>query len=81
MRGDAARVWQEPINIQSIADVSGIPKETVRRKVALLVAKGWVARDPTGRLSTTRKAGRDLRIGTEASVAYLAGLRSVLGAA
>jgi hypothetical protein len=32
-------------NMRSIADSSGIPKETVRRKVAALVADGLVVRD------------------------------------
>ena len=32
-------------NMRSIADSSGIPKETVRRKVAALVAEGLVLRD------------------------------------
>jgi len=32
-------------NLQSIADSTGIPRESVRRKVAELVQCGWVARD------------------------------------
>lgn len=31
-------------NVRSIADSTGIPKETVRRKVSALVADGWIAR-------------------------------------
>lgn len=31
-------------NVRSIADSTGIPKETVRRKVAQLVASGWIHR-------------------------------------
>jgi len=33
------------VNIQSIADSIGAPKETVRRKVADLVGLGWIARE------------------------------------
>ena len=33
------------VNMQSIADSTGIPRESVRRKVAELVQCGWVARD------------------------------------
>jgi hypothetical protein len=33
------------VNIQSIADSIGAPKETVRRKVADLVELGWIARE------------------------------------
>lgn len=32
-------------NVRSIADSTGIPKETVRRKVADLVEVGWIRRD------------------------------------
>jgi hypothetical protein len=32
-------------NVRSIADSTGIPKETVRRKVAALVEAGWIQRD------------------------------------
>lgn len=32
-------------NIRSVAEWVGIPKETVRRKVAELVETGWIARD------------------------------------
>jgi hypothetical protein len=33
------------VNTSSIAESSGIPRETVRRKVADLVRRGWIARD------------------------------------
>lgn len=77
-RGDPGQVWQEPINVQSIADSWGIPKETVRRKVNELVKRGWIARDRSGYLSVTPRAARDLKAETEASVSYLAALRSTL---
>ena len=32
-------------NVRSIADSTGIPKESVRRKVAALVDAGWIVRD------------------------------------
>jgi len=32
-------------NVRSIADSTGIPKESVRRKVAALVEAGWIVRD------------------------------------
>jgi hypothetical protein len=31
-------------NVRSIAESTGIPRETVRRKVAMLVEKGWLVR-------------------------------------
>ncbi|MFP1632877.1 hypothetical protein ACLB6G_14180 [Zhengella sp. ZM62] len=65
---------QQPINIQSIADYSGIPRETVRRKVAVLQEKGWIIRDADGRLSVSRTAASDLEDSTGDSIAYLAAM-------
>jgi len=42
-----------PINLQSIADYSGIPRETVRRKVQKLIARGWIVREADGYLYVT----------------------------
>jgi hypothetical protein len=36
------------INASSIAEVTGIPRETVRRKLEGLASRGWVARDESG---------------------------------
>lgn len=47
------------VNIQSIADSIGAPKETVRRKVTDLVAAGWIARRGH-ELYITAHAYRDL---------------------
>lgn len=46
-------------NVRSIADSSGIPKETVRRKVASLVDAGWILRQENS-LSLTPKASQML---------------------
>ena len=42
--GEAASYGSLSTNVRSIADSSGIPRETVRRKVAELVAEGLVER-------------------------------------
>ena len=34
-----------PCNVLSISDATGIPRETVRRKVNQLIEKGWLYRD------------------------------------
>ena len=34
-----------PCNVLSISDATGIPRETVRRKVKQLIDKGWLCRD------------------------------------
>ena len=36
------------INISSIAEISGIPRETVRRKAEALARQGWIERDVNG---------------------------------
>jgi hypothetical protein len=46
-------------NVRSIADSTGIPKESVRRKVAALVEAGWIHREGTS-LSITPHASRML---------------------
>lgn len=46
-------------NVRSIADSTGIPKESVRRKVAALVEAGWIRRDENS-LSLAPHASRQL---------------------
>lgn len=46
-------------NVRSVAQSTGIPEETVRRKVLNLVARGWVSRDGN-RLSYTTKGAHEL---------------------
>lgn len=60
-----------PINLQSVADYSGIPRETVRRKVHDLERLGWVIRRDKGYLIASTKAARDLAPATEATMRYL----------
>ena len=36
------------VNVRSIADSTGMPRETVRRKVAKLLRAGWIAQTPEG---------------------------------
>ncbi len=65
---------QVPINLQSVADYSGIPRETVRRKVKVLEQKKWVVRDTNGRLAIAADAARDLENATSISIDYLEAL-------
>lgn len=64
----------QPINVLSIANCSGIPRETVRRKVNKLEELGFIERDPSGMLKVTAKATRQLVPATEASLHYLIAL-------
>lgn len=68
----------EDINIRSISDFSGIPRETVRRKVAQLAERGWVVRKEDGFIVATEKAKRELEPLTLASIRYLGRMWGVL---
>ncbi len=59
------------INLQSIADFSGIPRETVRRKIEQLIAKGWVQRDELRFVTATDQANNELRDLTASTLRYL----------
>jgi hypothetical protein len=72
------RTPPQPINSLSIASFSGIPRETVRRKVQDLIEKGWVQRDENGHLSATKKAAAQLAPLTEISMEYLTEMAKVL---
>lgn len=49
-----------PANALSISIATGIPRETVRRKVDKLIAMGWVHRDGHSHLFITRKVADDM---------------------
>jgi hypothetical protein len=61
-------------NVHSIADSTGIPRETVRRKVERLIERGWVERKENRHLVVTDKAAAELRPITEATFDYIADL-------
>lgn len=44
----AADLKGQPISIRGLARVIGLQPSTVRRRIALLVEKGWLAQDETG---------------------------------
>ncbi len=59
------------INMLSIANFIGMPRETVRRKVASLIDRGWVEREDNGDLRPTQKAAIDLKSATDATMLYI----------
>ncbi len=73
-RDEDARSKQLPINIQSISEFTGIPRETVRRKLVILEQKGWVSRNTQGHIAVTQRAGFDLEVATGDTITYLAAL-------
>lgn len=68
---ELSEVEPEPINIRSIAEYSGIPRETVRRKIRILEQKGWVSFQANEAIVATIKARDDLAPLTETTIRYL----------
>lgn len=79
--GQASATRIRDINLRSIAAFSGIPRETVRRKIAELAERGWIVRNEHGSLIATRKAAADLQPLTLDSISYIAQMLSLLKSA
>jgi hypothetical protein len=75
--GTVGNIDPLPINLQSIADFSGIPRETVRRKLELLIARGWITRGENGYVTATDMANHALQGLTQSTLRYLADLKAV----
>lgn len=54
LAADANLDWMRPCNAFSISEALKIPRETVRRKVALLIRKGWLRQNEKKELFVTR---------------------------
>jgi hypothetical protein len=67
-----ATVEQRPTNTASIAQISGIPRESVRRKLENLAAGGYVRRNPSGHWLLATGVAARLAPGTSATIRYLA---------
>lgn len=72
---------QRPINVQSLSDYTGVPRETVRRKIAILESRGWVTRKGDGSIAVERKAAIDLESATTHSIEYIASILAAYEAA
>ena len=55
----AHRDFLRPCNAMSVSASTGIPRETVRRKIAWLVDKGWIQKAGRDKLVVTPKARQD----------------------
>jgi hypothetical protein len=60
-----------PTNAHSIALATGIPRETVRRKVAALVERGWLRQDERANLTCTSEPAAHFRAASEQSIREL----------
>lgn len=78
LQGEFADFKPNAINYQSISEFTGMPRESVRRKVTELMDLGWVRRNEEGFLVATQKASEDLAPLTEAGISYLAQMAKVL---
>lgn len=76
--GRRAAELRRRVNTQSIADSTGIPRETVRRKIACLIDRGWIERHDDCTFSVTEKAALDLAPATQVSFDYLLAIGNVL---
>lgn len=78
LKGTVDSVEPLAINLQSIADYSGIPRETVRRKIEQLIARGWVRRDALRFVTATDQANGELRELTASTLQYLRDMQAAL---
>lgn len=66
--------FRKPLNTFSISQVTGIPRESVRRKLAKMEAKGWIDRDDKGHWKIGPRGAEDLRPMTELSIKYISSI-------
>lgn len=78
LEGTVDSIQPVAINLQSIADYSGIPRETVRRKIEQLIARGWVRRDAMRFVTATDQANEELRELTASLLRYLRQVEAAL---
>lgn len=78
LQGRPAAGKQRPINTQSIADCTGIPRETVRRKISHLINRGWVKKNEDGTLEASETAALELAPATDIALEYFFSLGNLL---
>ena len=66
------------ISLNSLTHYSGIPRETVRRKIGFLIEKGWVVRVEGNLIVTTQRAKERLGLLTLSSLTFLTRLKGTL---
>jgi hypothetical protein len=81
LRSGAHREHLRPCNAMSVASSTGIPRETVRRKIAWLVARGWVRRAGRDQLYIDEGVVRDFAEFNVATVELFVGMLTQFDAA
>ncbi len=75
---DADRQGLRPIRLRHLSEITGIPRETTRRKLAVLKEAGWITQGRDGWLVNRDKVGPELRAFTLETVRrFLATAREV----
>jgi hypothetical protein len=72
LKGRRGASEPRPTNTQSVADSTGIPRETVRRKINRLVGRGWVKKNDDGTLEVTKNAAVDMAPATQVTLDSMA---------
>jgi hypothetical protein len=70
--------YYPPLNTFSIAQITGIPRETARRKLAQMAGRGWIRRDESGHWHVERKGAAELEPMTQYSLEYLNRLAALI---
>lgn len=78
LEGRRAAGISRRINAQSVADYTGIPRETVRRKINRLIERGWVKKNDDGLLELTSHATLDLAPATQVTFDYFLAMGNAL---
>lgn len=76
--GTVGKLEPLPINLQSISDYTGIPRETARRKIDILIKKGWIERDERKYFTATDQANQAFLDLTKITQKYLHDLASAI---
>lgn len=77
-RMDKRDEYYSPLNTFSIAQITGIPRETARRKLAQMAGRGWIRRDESGHWHVERKGAAELEPMTQYSLEYLNRLAALI---
>lgn len=80
LQGDRIAGIPARINTQSVADSTGIPRETVRRKIERLIGRGWIRKNDDGTLEVTETAAVELAPATQATFDYILAIHNALAA-
>lgn len=71
LNGSVSAKPPRPTNAASVAEITGIPRESVRRKAGKLVSRGLLTRGEHGEYALANDIARHFELGTRATIRYL----------